>query len=159
MQKKQKRKRDKEEFCQRFDESKVDVENVNTTKRALLAGRDRERTSAFPPQSRMESDKIDVSQKLCSLLLLMMMIGKKITRRTSSREMDHHVTIKKKWNRREKNVPMATAWTTPPLEIVLVRGDFFCLRVVVVTDVETGEEKRSCWCVANIIICVFLFLL
>ena len=55
---------------------------------------------------------------------------------------------------------MATAWTTPPLEIVLIRGDFFCLRVVVVTDVETGEEKRSCWCVANIIICrVFLFLL
>ena len=40
--------------------------------------------------------------------------------------MDHHVTIKKKWNRREKNVPMATAWTTPPLEIVLIRGDFFC---------------------------------
>jgi hypothetical protein len=103
----------------------------------------------------MESDKIDVSQKLCSLLL--MMIGKKITRRTSSREMDHHVTIKKKWNRREKNVPMATAWTTPPLEIVLIRGDFFCLRVVVVTDVETGEEKRSCWCVANISIRVFLF--
>jgi len=64
--------------------------------------------------------------------------------------MDHHVTIKKKWNRREKNVPMATAWTTPPLEIVLIRGDFFCLRVVVVTDVETGEEKRSCWCVANV---------
>ena len=48
---------------------------------------------------------------------------------------------------------MATAWTTPPLEIVLVRGDFFCLRVVVVTDVETGEEKRSCWCVANIMLC------
>tara|TARA_B110000459_G_scaffold6057_1_gene6375 strand:+ start:5170 stop:5448 length:279 start_codon:yes stop_codon:yes gene_type:complete len=65
---------------------------------------------------------------------------------------------KKKWNRREKNVPMATAWTTPPLEIVLIRGDFFCLRVVVVTDVETGEEKRSCWCVANISIRVFLFL-
>lgn len=98
MQKKQ-RKRDKEEFCQRFDESKVDVEmQRTTTKRALLAGRDRERTSAFPPQSRMESDKIDVSQKLCSLLLLMMMIGKKITRRTSSREavMDHHVRIDKK---------------------------------------------------------------
>jgi hypothetical protein len=97
VQKKQ-RKRDKEEFCQRFDERKVDVENVNTTKRALLAGRDRERTSAFPPQSRMESDKIDVSQKLCSLLLLMMMIGKKITRRTSSREtmMDLHVRIDKK---------------------------------------------------------------
>ena len=76
----------------------MDVENVNTTKRALLAGRDGERTSAFPPQSRMESDKIDVSQKLCSLLLLMMMIGKKITRRTSSREavMDHHVRIDKK---------------------------------------------------------------
>jgi len=53
---------------------------------------------------------------------------------------------------------MATAWTTPPLEIVLIRGDFFCLRVVVVTDVETGEEKRSCWCVANISIRVFLFL-
>ena len=70
--------------------------------------------------------------------------------------MDHHVTIKKKWNRREKNVPMATAWTTPPLEIVLIRGDFFCLRVVVVTDVETGEEKRSCWCVANIMfVCFF----
>ena len=98
MQKKQ-RKRDKEEFCQRCDESKVDVEmQRTTTKRALLAGRDRERTSAFPPQSRMESDKIDVSQKLCSLLLLMMMIGKKITRRTSSREavMDHHVRIDKK---------------------------------------------------------------
>ena len=72
--------------------------------------------------------------------------------------MDHHVTIKKKWNRREKNVPMATAWTTPPLEIVPIRGDFFCLRVVVVTDVETGEEKRSCWCVANISVRVFLFL-
>ena len=52
---------------------------------------------------------------------------------------------------------MATAWTTLPLEIVLIGCDFFCLRVVVVTDVETGEEKRSCWCVANIIICVFLF--
>lgn len=53
---------------------------------------------------------------------------------------------------------MATAWTTPLLEIVLIRGDFFCLRVVVVTDVETGEEKRSCWCVANIIIlCVYFF--
>jgi len=51
---------------------------------------------------------------------------------------------------------MATAWTTLPLEIVLIRGDFFCLRVVVVTDVETGEEKRSCWCVANISICVFI---
>jgi hypothetical protein len=36
VQKKQ-RKRDKEEFCQRFDESKVDVENVNATKRALRA--------------------------------------------------------------------------------------------------------------------------
>ena len=34
---------------------------------------------------------------------------------------------------------MATAWTTPPLEIVLIRGDFFCLRVVVVTDVETAS--------------------
>jgi hypothetical protein len=29
---------------------------------------------------------------------------------------------------------------------------------VVVTDVETGEEKRSCWCVANISVRVFLFL-
>ena len=69
--------------------------------------------------------------------------------------MDHHVTIKK--NRKQlKNLPMATAWTTPPLEIVLIRCDFFCLRVVVVTDVETGEEKRSCWCVANIMfVCLF----
>jgi len=67
------------------------------------------------------------------------------------------VTIKKiGTDLREKNAPMATAWTTPPLEIVLGEGDFFCLRVVVVTDVETGEEKRSCWCVANIIICVML---
>lgn len=65
--------------------------------------------------------------------------------------MDHHVRIKKN-GKQSKNLPMATAWTTPPLEIVLIRGDFFCLRVVVVTDVETGEEKRSCWCVANIII-------
>ena len=48
---------------------------------------------------------------------------------------------------------MATAWTTLPLEIVLIGCDFFCLRVVVVTDVETGEEKRSCWCVANIMLC------
>ena len=53
---------------------------------------------------------------------------------------------------------MATAWTTLPLEIVLIGCDFFCLRVVVVTDVETGEEKRSCWCVANISVRVFLFL-
>ena len=66
--------------------------------------------------------------------------------------MDHHVTIKKN-GKQSKNLPMATAWTTPPLEIVLIRGDFFCLRVVVVTDVETGEEKRSCWCVANIMLC------
>tara|TARA_B110000483_G_scaffold203351_1_gene245581 strand:+ start:245 stop:676 length:432 start_codon:yes stop_codon:yes gene_type:complete len=67
--------------------------------------------------------------------------------------MDHHVTIKKN-GKQLKNLPMATAWTTPPLEIVLIRCDFFCLRVVVVTDVETGEEKRSCWCVANIF-CVY----
>ena len=72
---------------------------TRTTKRALRA---RETESArerpLPPHARMESDKIDVSQKLCSLLLLMMMIGKKITRRTSSREavMDHHVRIDKK---------------------------------------------------------------
>ena len=69
--------------------------------------------------------------------------------------MDHHVRIKKN-GKRLKNLPMATAWTTLPLEIVLIGCDFFCLRVVVVTDVETGEEKRSCWCVANIMfVCFF----